>query len=111
MAFSQAQGAQVLLVEMVYHPALLDLKDPKGNPRADREQILAFIEKVNARLADIAVEHNITFLKFDPSLSLPETGWFDLYHLNRNGAKVFSHWLGGQAARILGSASTCSVIQ
>ena len=102
IAFSQEAGAQVILVEMTYHPALLDLKDPKGNPRANREQILAFIEKVNARLGGIASQHGIVFLKFDPALSLPETGWFDLYHLNRDGAEVFSQWLGRQAAQILG---------
>lgn len=102
IAFSQEAGAQVILVEMTYHPALLDLKDPKGNPRANREQILAFIEKVNARLGSIASQHEIVFLKFDPSISLPETGWFDLYHLNRVGAEVFSQWLGGQAAQVLG---------
>lgn len=101
VAFSRAQGAQVLLVEMVYHPALLDLKDSRGTPRADRENTLAFIDKVNARLADIAAEHHVIFLKFDPALPLPESGWFDLYHLNRNGAGVFSNWLGTQAARIL----------
>jgi hypothetical protein len=103
VAFSQAQGAQVLIVEMVYHPALLELKNPKGNPRADREQILGFIEKVNTRLANIAAQHDLTLLKYDPSLSLPETGWYDLYHLNRIGARVFSRWLGIHAARILDS--------
>lgn len=101
VAFSRAQGAQVLIVEMAYHPALLELKNPRGSPRADREQTLAFIGKVNARLAEIAANHGITLLKFDPTLSLPETGWFDLYHLNRNGAKFFSRWLGRRAARIL----------
>ncbi len=102
IAFCQEAGAQVILVEMTYHPALLDLKDPKGNPRANREQILAFIEKVNARLGGIASQHGIVFLKFDPALSLPETGWFDLYHLNRVGAEVFSRWLGEQAAQVIG---------
>lgn len=101
VAFSQAHGVQVLMVEMTYHPTLLELKDPKGNPRADREKILTFTNKVNARLMKIAAKYNIPFLKFNPSLVIPETGWFDLYHLNRNGALVFSRWLGIQAARIL----------
>jgi len=100
VAFSKEQGAQVLIVEMVYHPELLDLKNPRGNPRNDRELTLTFIEKVNARLAEIATNQKVYFLKFDPTLSLPDTGWYDLYHLNRIGAKVFSRWLGRQAARI-----------
>jgi len=102
IAFSQQAGAQALLAEMTYHPALLELKDQKGNPRVDKEPILSFIGKVNARLNDIAARHEIVFLEFDPNVSLPETGWFDLYHLNRVGAEVFSRWLGGQAAQVLG---------
>jgi hypothetical protein len=100
IAFSQAQGARVLLVEMAYHPALLELKNPRGNPRADREQTLAFIEKVNSRLAEIATNQKVYLLKYDPTLLLPDTGWYDLYHLNRIGAKAFSRWLGRQAAHI-----------
>lgn len=101
VAFSQSHGAQVLIAEMAYHPALLELKNPKGSPRADREQTLAFIEKVNARLAKIAKKNQVALVKFNPSMSLPETGWFDLYHLNRSGAKIFSRWLGIRAAHIL----------
>ena len=96
IAFSQEMGTQVLIAEMVYHPALLELKDAWGNPRADKEQILSFINNVNARLRSIAADHAIVFLEADPSVSLPETGWFDLYHLNRIGAEIFSGWLGGQ---------------
>ena len=102
VAFSKDSGAQVLIAEMAYHPALLDLKDPKGSPRANRAQMLAFIGNVNARLAEIAARREVALLKFNPSLSLPESGWFDLYHLNRNGARVFSLWLGRRAAQILG---------
>jgi hypothetical protein len=102
IAFSQQAGAQVLLAEMTYHPALLELKDDKGNPRVDKEQIQAFINKVNTRLNSIAADHKITFLEFDPTVSIPDTGWFDLYHLNRVGAEVFSRWLGEQAAQIIG---------
>lgn len=102
VTFSQQAGAQVLIVEMIYHPALLELKDGKGRPRADKERILAFIGSVNARLREIAARHNIHFLEFDPSLPIPETGWFDLYHLNIYGAEVFSQWLGERAAQALG---------
>ena len=102
IAFSQQMGAQVLLAEMPYHPALLELKDDKGHPRADKEKILAFIEKVNHRLGAIAESHGIIFLKADPNLPIPNTGWFDLYHLNHIGAQTFSLWLGEQAAQILG---------
>jgi hypothetical protein len=101
IAFGQEQGAQVLLVEMAYHPALLDLKNPRGNPRANRELTLDFINRVNTRLTDIASQYKINLLRYNPSLEIPETGWFDLYHLNRNGARKFSQWLGIQAAQFI----------
>jgi hypothetical protein len=101
--FSQQAGAQVLLTEMTYHPALLELKDQRGEPRANREKILAFIATVNTRLKEVAAHHNIVFLEFDPSTVIPETGWYDLYHLNRLGAEVFSDWLGGRAAQTIGA--------
>lgn len=102
IAFSQEAGAQVLIAEMAYHPALLELKDAKGQARADKEQIQDFILKVNMRLRSIAASRNVPFLDFDPSVSIPETGWFDLYHLNIYGAEVFSQWLGERAAQLIG---------
>lgn len=96
--YDQGQGAQVLLVEMMYHPALLDLKDARGNPRVDRAQILGLIQRVNTRLDQMAQTYASTYIHFDASLPIPENGWYDLYHLNNNGAKVFSAWLGGQVA-------------
>jgi len=101
ITFSQQEGAQVLLAEMVYHPDLLELKDGKGNPRIDQTRMLTFIETVNARLNTIAANHSITFMEFDPNLPFSNEHWFDLYHLNRDGAAVFSQWLGEQAAQII----------
>ena len=98
VAFDQSQGAQVILVEMMYHPALLDLNDSRGNPRADRARILDLIARVNAQLDALAQQRGIVYIHFDSSLPIPEKGWFDLYHLNNNGAKVFSAWLGEQVA-------------
>ncbi len=102
ITLSRQAGAQMLIAEMTYHPALLELKDGKGRPRADKERIQAFIAQVNARLREIASRHNVPFLDFDPSVSIPETGWFDLYHLNSIGAEPFSRWLGARAAQAIG---------
>jgi hypothetical protein len=102
IAFSRDAGAQVILAEMVYHPALLELKDQRGKPRVNKDEILPFIDKVNSRLRDIAANNGIVFLEFDPSQSYPQIGWFDLYHLNRLGARIFSIWLGKQTGRIIG---------
>jgi hypothetical protein len=102
IGFSQDTGAQVVIAEMVYHPALLELKDDKGDPRLDKTEILAFINQVNARLQEIATRRNVRFLTFDPSVSLPQTGWYDLYHLNLAGAEIYSQWLGRQVQQSLG---------
>jgi hypothetical protein len=103
IAFSKKAGAQVIIVEMAYHPALLELIDARRKPRLDKEQMLSFIGSVNSRLHDIAKDHGIFFLEFNPQVSLPDTGWFDLYHLNLVGADVFSLWLGDQVGQIIGS--------
>lgn len=97
---SQSVGAKIIVVEMPYHPSLLDLNDRHGNPRVDRQSILSFQEKVNSQIADIAAAHDAAFLKTDPSLRIPENVWFDLYHLNRDGANLFGRWIGTQAAQI-----------
>ncbi|MFZ5855574.1 MAG: hypothetical protein ACOYZ6_01985 [Chloroflexota bacterium] len=101
IAVTEQAGAQVMLAEMTYHPALLELRGPRGTVREGKEDILAFIAKVNARLDAIVSEHGIIFLHADPSVAIPEDGWFDLYHLNRIGAGPFSAWLGQEAGRVL----------
>ena len=101
VAFDLDHGAQVVIAEMMVHPALLDLNDARGNPRADRARILDLIARVNSRIDSIASANGIQYLRFDPSLAIPDKGWFDLYHLNINGAKVFSDWLGRQVALLI----------
>lgn len=102
VVFSQQIGAKVLIAEMAYHPAMLELKDGKGQPRIERAKVEAFIAKVNDRLRAIASAHDIALLELDSSLVLPEEGWFDLYHLNIYGAEIFSQWLGERAAQAVG---------
>jgi len=97
---SQAVNAKVLIVEMPYHPALLDLKDERGNPRADRDDILGFQQNVNARIETIAGAHEAFYLETDAALIIPDDVWFDVYHLNRIGALLFGEWLGEQAAKL-----------
>ncbi len=102
ITLSQTLGARVILAEMAYHPALLELKDAYGQPRVDTARLKAFIAQANRRLQHIADQHGIPFITFETDLSLPEDGWFDLYHLNAIGAVPYSRWLGEQAARSIG---------
>ena len=97
---SQQAGAAVVIAEMAYHSALLDLKDTNGKPRADRDVTLAFRSQVNGRITDMAKTYNVPFLEVDPAIEFPRDGWYDLYHLNFNGAQVYSHWLGAQTANL-----------
>ena len=100
IADSQAVGARVMVAEMIYHPELLDLKDYKGDSRLDRKKVLSFQRLINTRIAKIAERHEIVFLPFDPNVPIPDDSWYDLYHLNRRGAKFFSDWLGMMAAGV-----------
>lgn len=102
IVFSQQAGAQVLLAEMTYHPALLELRGPRGVERAAKDAIVAFIEKINLRLDAVADKHGIIYLHANPNVTIPEDGWYDLYHLNSVGAGPFSAWLGEEAGRALG---------
>lgn len=99
---SQAEGAKVLVAEMMYHPALLDLKDNSGNPRINHAKVLAFRKMINDRIRGITQKNNVAFLEFDPSLAVSNRGWYDLYHLNRTGAEIFSNWLGKIAVQQVG---------
>lgn len=105
VVYSQENGAQVIVAEMASHPALLELKDYRGNPRVDKTKMLTFISQVNARLQTITARHKVPFITYDSTLPIPKTGWFDLYHLNLTGAKIYSQWLGEQAAQVLGLIS------
>jgi len=99
---SQTEGAKVLVAEMMYHPALLDLKDNSGKKRIDSEKVLAFRKMINDVILGIAQKHNVSFLEFDPHLAVSNRGWYDLYHLNRTGAEIFSNWLGKMAVQEVG---------
>ena len=100
---SQSAGATVLIAEMIYHPNLLELKDILGRPRMNPREVLAFRDQVNGRLQSIAETHRIVFLPFKQDLPIPNDSWYDLYHLNRRGAKFVSQWLGKAAAQTLGT--------
>lgn len=102
---SQSVGSHILIVELPYHPALLDLKDGRGKARGDRQATLDFQETVNEKISEIANAHAIPFIKTNPSLAIPSNVWFDLYHLNRLGARIFTQWLAVQATSLFTSSN------
>ena len=98
---SKTIGARVLIVEMPYHKALLNLYDPSRQPRVDQEKMLTLQRTANERISAIASAQDASFLMIDSSLTIPNNVWFDLYHLNRSGAELFSQWIGEHAAGFL----------
>jgi hypothetical protein len=84
------EDVQVIVLEMPVPPTHFDYYK---NGRSDFDQYIAEIEPI------IAAE-GIPFWKTTDLQLIPKEGWWDPSHLNVEGAKVFSDWLGrrvGQA--------------
>ncbi|MFC1878642.1 hypothetical protein ACFLZW_01890 [Chloroflexota bacterium] len=90
---AQEGGIQVFVVEMPYHPSLIELVDESGNPHPQIDQINAFIWQVNQELDAIATRYQVPYWKTSDLEIYPGKGWHDRYHLNHNGGQVFSRWL------------------
>lgn len=81
-------GTRVLIVEMPTHPRIVEYY-PNGTRDLD-----SFVSRVQ----DIADANAVPF-RHDSSANLPATGWFDLGHLNAQGALAYSQWLGHTLGR------------
>lgn len=80
---AQSQGSQVVVVEMPYHPSLLDL-DPA---------LPAFVGRVNQAIKNITAGKGIPYLQTATLALIPDQGWHDRYHLNSLSSPLFSRWL------------------
>jgi hypothetical protein len=92
------RGIEILLVEMPYHPSLIDFQDESGNPHPQIVHIQKFIQQVHEQLEIIAAQNQVPYWKTSDLDIFPEDGWHDRYHLNEMGSQVFSRWLGGKIA-------------
>jgi hypothetical protein len=78
------QPTQVILVEM---PIIETYYAFFGNGEADYRQFVAAVR-------DKAAAHDTSFVRMESLERLPVPDWFNYNHLNRDGAAIFSRWLG-----------------
>ena len=101
LTLAQEQGVQVAIVEMPFHPSLIDLRDAQNQPRPENQKIAAFIEKANEQIAALAAKYNVPFFQALALDFLPENGWHDRYHLNSASSPLFSAWLAEKLAQAM----------
>lgn len=90
VASQQENGVQVLIVEMPVAPGYMDFF-PNGSKDYDM-----YITKVSQTIES----NQVLFLRPQPSISIPIDGWTDHNHLNKEGTKIFSEWLGMKLGEI-----------
>jgi hypothetical protein len=100
--YCKQEGLQLQIVEMPYHPSLIELRGADGQRRAPTEELQEFIRQVNERLAAIAERNGALYWQTGDLPPFPEDGWHDLYHFNHKGGAVFSRWLAGRLAEAAG---------
>lgn len=80
---------QVLIVEMPVSPTYMGFFD---NGRQDYQ---LFIDQVEG----VARSGMVPFWQTNQKALIPEEGYWDYTHLNTEGARIFSEWLGEQVGR------------
>jgi hypothetical protein len=75
---------RVLLVEMPIHPQLFDFF-PNG--KRDYDAFVTTVERA-------AAAHQVPVWRALPADALPDAIWYDMGHMNAQGAEFYSRWLG-----------------
>jgi hypothetical protein len=103
LKLAQENGIKIILVEMPYHPSMVDLRDEQNQPRPENEKIAAFIQKANEQIAALAAKYGAPFIQSQEVDFLPDSGWHDRYHLNSTSSPLFSTWLANRVAEAIAS--------
>ncbi|MEW5872811.1 MAG: hypothetical protein AB1894_26365 [Chloroflexota bacterium] len=106
----QQDGVQVVVVEMPYHPSLLQLTSENRDLASQQERLSQFIVEVNTAIREIAARNHTVYWTSDQVEALPEDGWLDRYHLNTFGSPIFSRWLANQLATAVKSGQIANPI-
>jgi hypothetical protein len=77
-------ATRVLIVEMPIHPQLLDFF-PNG--KRDYDAFVTTVERA-------AAAHHVPLWRALSADALPDTIWYDMGHMNAEGAEFYSRWLG-----------------
>lgn len=90
IAAFQNQGIKIIIAEMPVHPEFLPYYIEGGEKVYDSHFIQPVLNTFSTQ--------GIPFIRPQPSISsiVPENGWYNKNHLNAEGAKEFSIWLGGK---------------
>jgi hypothetical protein len=86
-------GIQVLIIEVPVHPSFL----PVYVEANSNQYYKGFRQPITDRIT----QHGITFMYSQEEISklIPDSGWNDYKHLNKDGAKVFSMWVAERIAQ------------
>jgi len=85
LRYHQPPRTQLVLAEVPLHPTVLDTYlEP------DRYEVF------NARVQAYTAAAGVLYWPTTLESLIPIDGWYNLYHLNPGGARVYSRWLGEQ---------------
>ena len=99
---AQQKGVQVIIVEMPYHPSLVELRGLEGASYQEiRSKLGHFIQQVDEQTRQIASQYAIPYWTASQAGEMPNRGWHDRYHLNKYGSAVFSQWLAESIAQAI----------
>jgi hypothetical protein len=96
---AKKHAIQLVIIEMPYHPSLVEMIDEKGKPLPEKVKVDAFLQKVNKKLVLLQKENNFLYLQFRDISLFGNGSWHDRYHLNYKGGEIFSTWLADQLVK------------
>ena len=79
-----SQGVQVIVIEMPFHPSAYEFF---SNGQSDYNQ---FVQHVT----QITTEGKVSFWRLQDQPQISDPNWWDFFHMNFQGAEIFSRWLG-----------------
>ena len=99
LQIARQSKTQIIIVEMPYHPSLIQPEDSSGHVHPDKAKLENFVLDTNADIQNIARQSAVLFWPTSELNIFPNDGWHDRYHLNYYGGEIFSQWLARQVAQ------------
>jgi hypothetical protein len=96
-------NVQFVILEMPYHPSLLELLDGDGQPLPHKDRLLDLIQQVNTEIEQIAKQNQVPVWKLGSTDLISDQSWHDRYHLNHFGSEEYSAWLAKRIANAVAS--------
>ncbi len=96
LILAQQNQIQVILLQMPYHPSLVELLNADGQPMPQKEALDNYILQTQIQLQSLANANSLPYWSIPPDASIPIKSWHDRFHLNFDGSRLFSRWLAQQ---------------